>query len=189
MGSQQDAFIHSGGPRLTGHLEDVEVLSSCGLVTIGYGPRGTPNFYVTPIGFKYYEHLKCRSTPAEAVEDEIRRHLFSDQFKQNHQRSFAKWSQAEHLLWSSESREQLTTIGHLCREAMQEFADELLQIYSVPGPHPPKDKTVARVQAAVAANRTTLGVSVAALLDALIPYWGTVAESDSTAGAWRATRR
>ena len=117
-----DTFIHTGGPQLEGHFEDVEILAAAGLLAIGYNSQGTPTFYVTPTGFQYYEHMKRTGAPDETVQEEIRRYITGNRFRTEHPRSFAKWSQAEELLWSTDSKEQLTTVGHLCREAAQEFA-------------------------------------------------------------------
>ena len=36
-----------------------------------------------------------------------------------------KWSRASQLLWAADSNRQLTTIGHLCPEAVQDFAQQL----------------------------------------------------------------
>jgi hypothetical protein len=172
----QDTFIHEGGPRLEGHLEDVEILADVRLVKIGHNSQGTPNFFVTPRGFQYYEHMKRAGAPDETVQEEIRRYIVSDRFRAEHAGSFAKWSQAENLLWSSDSKKQLTMVGHLCREATQEFADEMLRIYSVAEPHSPKPQTVRRLQAAIASRSSSVGSSVTAVLKALIEYWGTVAD-------------
>lgn len=171
-----DTFVHPGGPRLEGHLEDIEILAGVGLVTIGHNSQGTPNFYATPTGFQYYEHMKRTGAPEETVQEEIRRYILSDRFRHEHPGSFAKWSQAEDMLWSSDSKKQLTTVGHLCREAAQEFTDELLRVHSVPQPHPPKPQTVARLRAVVASCGSALGTSVGVLLNALIEYWGAVAD-------------
>jgi hypothetical protein len=171
-----DTFIHPGGPRLEGHFEDVEILAGAGLVTIGYTSQGTPNFYVTPTGFRYYAHLKTETDPEDTVQNDIRRYVGSHLFQRDHPRSLAKWSQAERLLWGSDSTQQLTTVGHLCREAMQEFGDEVLALYSVPEPYPPKLHTVARLRAVVASRRPATSSTVAALFDALIGYWGAVAD-------------
>lgn len=199
MGSHTDTFIHNGGPRLEGHLEDVEILARNGLVAIFYGSRGTPNFYVTPEGFRYYEEMKRAGAPVETIEEELRAHLSSDEFSRSFPEAYAKWSQAESLLWGTDSHQQLTTVGHLCREAVYAFAEELLLKHQIPQPHPPKTNVVARLRTAIEAKSATLGATERAFLEALVPYWGTIsdlaqrqehgAERDSDELLWEDARR
>src|SRR4029450_3827707 len=49
-------------------------------------------------------------------------------------------------LWGADSEQQYTTIGHHCREAMQEFADALIKRHGPSNVEPDKAKTVARVR-------------------------------------------
>ena len=39
------------------YLGDVEILSDAGLLNLNYSTRGTPNFDITPFGFKYYDEV------------------------------------------------------------------------------------------------------------------------------------
>jgi hypothetical protein len=55
----------------------------------------------------------------------MRMELEASEFRRHHAVAHAKLERALTLLWASDSVQQLTTIGHLCREAMQEFATSL----------------------------------------------------------------
>ena len=71
---------------------------------------------------------------------------------------------------------QLTTIGHLCREAMQEFATSLCAAHNATPAEPDPAKTVARVRAVLKHEGAPLGEKLAAFFDALLAYWGTVSD-------------
>ena len=152
---------------------DVEELGRQGLLAIGFGSRGTPNFDVTPLGFRYYEHLKRKKGEAvQRIETTIREYLNSPEFRAKYPEAFAKWSSAEDLLWQTDTQQQLTTIGHLCREALQGFTTTLVERYQPPDVNTDKTKTVARLKAILGAAQ--LGTTKKAYLEALVAYWGTV---------------
>ena len=52
-----------------------------------------------------------------------------NEFRKNFPRAYKRWADSESHLWARDSEEQLTNIGYLCREAMQEFATELVDKY------------------------------------------------------------
>lgn len=58
-------------------------------------------------------------------------HVHSDVFSARCSTAFAKWRDAEALLWQDESVKDLTTIGHLCRESMQLFVTRLIELHGV----------------------------------------------------------
>lgn len=199
--SRRDQFLYGGKKHvvITGAVQDVEVLASVGLVAISYTPRGTMNFFVMPSGFRYYENLMHSDSPAESTVDHMKQHLSTYDFKSAYAAAFDRWSRAELLLWSSESQQQLTTIGHLCREAMQEFADSLVTRFNLGDSYPDKTKIVARVRAVLDLRRESAGGTLHALLIALLTYWGTVsdlaqrqehgAQQESEALLWEDARR
>lgn len=133
QGTTPALFMHTEtGIQFRGSLTDAEILAGKGLLGLSYGSRGSPLFYVKPEGIRYYKELKQTAQPAVAVEKEVRGHLSSDAFQNTYPAVFKKWAEAEALLWESDSETQFTTIGHLCREALQEFADVLIRKYSPP---------------------------------------------------------
>ena len=172
-------ILHAGLPNgeLEAYKGDIEALGREGLLALSYNERGTLLFDVTSQGLKYYEKLKQDAgQPVVRVQNVVRDYLSADQFRQKHPQAYEKWSKAEAMLWSSDSEEQLTTIGHRCREAMQEFAADLVQCYRPPDVDKDKAKAVSRIRAVVEQQANKLGGTERGLLDALVDYWRSVSE-------------
>lgn len=139
--------------------------------------RAFSQFNITPLGFKYYEYLKTRSgEPTQRLESEIKQYLDAEAFQPRYSAAYQKWSEAEKLLWGADSEQQLTVIGHLCREAMQEFADALVRHYSPTKVDTDKARTVSRIRSVLELRKQDLGERKYAFLEALLPYWGTVSD-------------
>lgn len=142
------------------------------LQVVDVGAGGSDNFDVTVLGYRYYEYLKNRSgQPVHQVESEIRSFLDGPTFQARHPLAYQKWVEAERLLWGSDSERQFTTIGHLCREAIQEFADGLVKRYQPPAAPEQKELTFARVRAVLQHQKDGLGEKKQGLLDALLVFW------------------
>ena len=157
------------------YIGDIETLAREGLVDITYGSRGSPNVNVLPLGYAYYEHMKRQAgQPLENVEKPVRNYLTSESFRQKYPNAYQKWVEAEDMLWGSDSESQLTTIGHLCREASQEFATHLVEQYKPINAPEDKALTVARMRAILNHHKGNMGDKEIACLDALLVYWGTV---------------
>jgi len=160
------------------HLEvydaDLEVLGNERLIALSYGTRGVAPFDVTPLGFRYYEYLKQQlGHPIQRVEISIHNFLEADVFRQTYPLAYQKWAEAEKLLWSTDSEQQLTTIGHLCREAIQEFVTALVERYKPSGVTYDKAKIIARTKAVLAVQSKKQGDRVEKFLEALTNYLGT----------------
>jgi hypothetical protein len=85
------------------------------------------SFVVSPEGFAFYEEIKrAEGGPIERVEAETR-HLLGTDVAVAYPEAAEKWREAEDLLWRPDAEEQLTAIGHKCREALQCFARSLYQ--------------------------------------------------------------
>lgn len=67
-----------------------------------------------------------------------------------------------------------TTIGHLCREVIQDFADALVGNISHKVVIQDKSKTINRIRATLTKYEGNLGETVKPFLEALLAYWGTV---------------
>lgn len=201
MGNPQASFIHSRVQCLgfEGSLADAEVLARAGLLRMSWGSRGTLKFYVLPEAIAAYEHMMADVSPVEAVECDIMTYLSDASFKKNHAAAYLKWEQAALLLRSSDSGVQLTTIGHLCREAQQTFAESLSIQYNVDVSTIEPAKTVARLKAVLCVRSAVLGSTEASFLNALLAYWGTLtdlvqrqeheAQREGTSLVWEDGRR
>lgn len=157
------------------YLGDVEALAREGLLALRFTSRGDPQFDITPSGFEYYEYLKKRTEDSVGrIETTMKNYLDAHQFQQKYSVAYQKWSSAEDLLWGTDTEQQLTTIGHLCREAVQEFTSVLIDHHKPANVTDDKTKTVARLRAILEAKSDQLGSKEKAFLEALLAYWGTV---------------
>ncbi len=170
-------LIHPGLPgNESVYVGDVDTLARERLIAVLKG-NDSCRFTVTPLGFKYYEEMKrLLGEPHQRVEITVRQHLDSSRFQQKYLPAFQKWAEAENLLWASDSEDQLTTIGHLCREALQEFASVLVE--QNPGCEASLNKanTAARIKAVLGLRMGTIRSKEHLFLKALIDYWGTVSD-------------
>jgi hypothetical protein len=157
---------------------DLRTLNSYGLISIvSYDRNGIESFRITNDGFQMYDQIMRRlGTPTERIQQIIKDHLESDKFRTSYPNAYAKWAQAETLLWTDDSASALTTIGHLIREAMQEFSQALVNRYNPKGCTSDGSKTVARIRAVINSLAQQCGDAERALLDALLTYWGTVSD-------------
>jgi hypothetical protein len=99
--------------------------------------------------------------------------LDADALQRSYPEAHRKWADAAERLSRSDSQQQLTTIGHLCREAIQEFATALVEQHRPPGVDQDKAHDINRIQAVLDQHRSALGTT-AALLDAFVSYWRAV---------------
>lgn len=166
---------HNGFPEgeIEFHSPDLGILIEKGLILVtGTNKYGVSRFAVTPEGFQYYRCLKKRSGESvEHVEKEVRSYIDSHDFQKRYKKAYEKWSEAESLLWETETPKQLTKIGHLCREAIQEFMDVLFTQANPPGEPKGKDKTEQRLSAIIEVKSQKLGKTERRLLRALYKYW------------------
>lgn len=156
---------------------DLETLGRAGLLALSYDSKDTLLFDVTPRGFKYYEHLKeLTGQPIQQVENFIHSYLDGEKFQQKYPSAYQKWIEAERILWGSDSEQQLTTIGHLCREAIQEFVTALVEHHQPPNVTNNKANTVARMKAILNLHTEKFGTTIKPFLDALLVCWGTTSD-------------
>lgn len=172
------AFIQHPGLKNQGHpvyKGDLDILGRSDLLALSYRPGGAMFCDITPLGFRYYEYLKQRlGQPVQRVEVSFRSFLDAETFRRQYPTAYQKWTEAEKILWSADSDQQLTMIGHLCREAIQEFVTALVEQYQPPNVTADKAHTVARMKAVLAMNSERLSVTVQPFIKELLDYWGTV---------------
>ena len=154
---------------------DVELLAGADLLLVTSRQVGAIGFIVPPAGFSFYERYKQRSAePVKQVEDDMRGHFDSEAFKSAYPVAYRLWSEAADSVWRAESPNELTTIGHKAREAMQAFATELVDRQQPPDVNPDPTKTLDRVSAVIRMRAGQLGETKTELLDALFDYWRAV---------------
>ncbi len=146
---------------------DIEAIRDEGLLTFD-----NDVFTITARNLALYQDWKeAHVEPVADVEQTIERYLDSAQFRARYPVAYARWKDAIELLWGEDSEQELSTIGHKCREAMQEFATELLALHGVECEQTDKAKTRERFSATVNSRRADLGERKSELLDALFGYW------------------
>jgi hypothetical protein len=169
---------HPGLPdsHLAAYAGDLDVLEREGLLNVTH--RGAARMIdVTPRGFQVYEELRRHAeTPLRQVEEDLMRYLDSDAFQQSYPEAYRKWSEAATRLWASDSEQQLTMVGHLCREAMQAFATTLVDRHQPPGVDQHKAHDINRIRAVLNQHAARIGTTTAPFLDALVAYWKAVSE-------------
>lgn len=145
------------------------------LLNVTHRQRGARLFDVSPRGFQVYEELRRHAdTPLRQVEGDLTYYLASATFQQSYPEAYRKWAEAARKLWASDSEQQLTTIGHLCREAMQAFATALVDRYQPPGVDERKAHDISRVRAVLDQHASQIGTAATPFLDALLAYWKAV---------------
>jgi hypothetical protein len=170
------SIMHPGlpGRQMRVHQGDVDILQAQSLLLVTQIGRWHCSFVVTPQGFSLYEKLQHRSgAPIPQVEETLMRYLDSEAFQRSYPEAHRKWADAAQRLSSSDSQQQWTMIGHLCREAIQAFATALVERHRPPGIDQDKAHDINRIQAVLDQHRSALGTT-AALLDALVAYWRAV---------------
>jgi hypothetical protein len=90
-------------------------------------------YVITAKGYAYYAVVKQRAGgPLERQEAKARALLASEEFREAFPTAYAKWADAEALLWKATSDRELSTIGHKAREAVQDFANALVEENELP---------------------------------------------------------
>jgi len=157
------------------YFGDVQELAELGLLSVRHIGQYQLNFDVSTYGFDVYEEIRSQSDqPAEDLEDQMIAYLQAADFEQRNPGAHARWLEADVLLWSKKGETSATEIGHLCREAMQEFAGGVVQRLHLDGVDPNRAHVVARMRAVLEALRASLGKRTVAFLDSLLAYWGCV---------------
>jgi hypothetical protein len=170
------SVIHAGIPGgLNVGKGDVESLGDDNILRLGRSSKGSLTFQITSFGFRYAEWLRGRmGEPLLRISEQVRSYLGSSNFKSQYKDAFQKWTQAEAALWGEDSANQLTTIGHLCREVAQDFCTALVEKHPSADLDRDKTKTVHRLRTILNQHRSAFGQSGGAFLDALLAYWGTL---------------
>lgn len=160
------------------YYNDLEVLNRYGLLQVTHNNQyGIVRFDIHPSGIDCYKHLKKHlEEPIDRIEEEFRNYLDKADFRTEYPESYGKWSEAESLLWESDSNQQLTTIGHLCREAMIEYIDNLVKQINPPDADSNKSSTKNRLKSILKYKAHKLGKTENFFLEALYNFWESVSD-------------
>lgn len=167
--------LHGPGQRTSlsaAEERDIDDLAAAGLLRRRNRSQHSSSFTVAPEAYVFLQDTDSRE-PLGRVEGEVTRYLDAPAFRDKYVMPYQRWQEAAQLLWGPHAENELTTIGHKTREAVREFASQLVKDYAVSTTTDPA-KTVARLKAVVDAHRDRLGEARRHLLDALVSYWGEV---------------
>lgn len=169
-------LLHPALPQNFAVLDsDLDTLQENGLLRVNFGSRGTPRYDVTPHGLEYYTYLKTQvSGVAESAEESIRAFVNVGQLEAIAPGAYSSWALAAEQLARGDSGPRLSEIGHHCREALQHFAQALVDRYKLTDANPDPTKTVDRIRAIIRARVESKATS--AFVEALLNYWGTTSD-------------
>lgn len=122
-------LAHPGFPNkdIQIHLPDLDWLFKNYFVNKSREDQYGTALYVTPLGIKKYGLLKrLRTEPVENIERSIQKRLGSENFHNRNPIVQSCLERAEKSLWISTTKSEFTSIGHSCRDALQEFANSAL---------------------------------------------------------------
>ena len=127
---------------------------------------------ITQRGFDALDELE-RVAPSlfHAMETQVLGYLGEAEFAERYSAAFAKLRQATELLTGDDAATRASQVGHLCREAAQEFADALIAPYAPPDPPALKTAVTPRVRAVLTSCASELAKSEPTFLKALVDYW------------------
>lgn len=168
-------FEHPGlRGALSMSIGDIEELEAAGLLTHQSITAGVGSFELTTGAFSTFDQLKLEAESAAArVEHALHSYLEAPLFRERYAGAYDAWAHASRLLWSDEPQIHYSTIGHLCREAAQQFAAVLSGAPADAASDADRPKTVARIRARLGDIQSA---STRAFCDALLAYWGTVSD-------------
>lgn len=113
-----------------------------------------------------------RMAEANRFERSVAEYVNTEGFRRAYPEAHRKWSDAHTLLETSPDR-LATQIGHLCREAIQEFTDQLARQYKL-GPFE-TNKTKNKIAAVFGAHEGA-STTVKGAMTALAAYWDAVSD-------------
>jgi hypothetical protein len=169
----EDVVTAPGGFEIPVLREDIGQLEQVGYISgqWNYIEDVPIPFVITKEGFdSYATRHEPSGSGADRVQAEVRSYLDGEGFKQRYPDAYARWSDAEAMLWQKTPKDDLTTVGHKCREAMQRFATALVERYGIDA-EPDPARTINRMRAVIDHNRDQLGDRRRGLLGALSDYW------------------
>lgn len=150
-----------------------EELLTYGLFIGGYiEDIHTANFIIRKEGIEFYEKLKREPiNPIKRVEKHYIDFIKSEEINEKYPRAYLEWTKAEALLLGHNSQNNLTAIGHHCRDAVQFFSDELLNNLNIDNEYKVTE-TVAKIKKILNLKRNKLGRTTYSFLESLLNYWG-----------------
>jgi hypothetical protein len=163
---------HVPGGGLPGSLEaadqDLRELRRAGLIeATNLNVRGTYEFFVTQAGYARVDRIRERVDPVTNAGQTALDYIQNVDFEARHPLARNKFRVAVQYAYEDPCG-HATRIGHDCREALQAFAEDLVQERNL---RPEKSGTYAALEAVVKHHAADLGHRKLELLEALNQLW------------------
>jgi hypothetical protein len=162
------------GGKLSAYHGDLDSLENEGLIRYSRRSGSVTAIDITPRGLEYYRQIRAEiGDPIRRVESAMLELLRSADFRSRHPLAYDKWAAAEARLLAAPTDQDLTVIGHLCREAIQAFVTGLVERHGATEAPENLKSTKSRLRA-VLKKVVGVGDTERELLDALAAYWDAV---------------
>jgi len=170
---QGDDLIHPGlQDDFEVYFGDLEALRDAGILRLSRIRQSSRQYDISPLGFDYYDHvLSERGEDISSIEVLTAEYIQASQFRGRHPEASRKWAMATDAVRTHESTRQVTTVGHLCREAMQAFAEDLAVEAGLASDLPKREQTLNRIEAVLKGVKKSIGRTHADSLTALMGLW------------------
>lgn len=151
-------------------MPNLRVLAEARLVGMAEIGAQMWQLWVTPHGFAYDQRRRSGfGQPLVGLQGEVVNYLETDDFVARHPAAHRAWKRAMASLWTQDSEQHISSIGHDCREALQAFTTELLTLTGVTSADTDTSHTKNRIRTALFGRHEQSGTSTPSL-EALIDY-------------------
>lgn len=134
---------------------------------------GDTTYAVSAEGIAYAQSIRLKRGLGPSIAE--RKVLWlTDETRQRYPDCIKLLEDAASLFWSDNRDSNLSTIGHKCREALQEFSSALYQEICPNNEALPKEKTRSKLRAVIEKIKPEIGDSNHDLTDALLSLWNAV---------------
>jgi len=148
-------------------------LSDHGLINISFLENPNEGTFNIPLeAFVLFKELKIiTADPIEIIGNKINSFIYTSNFQSRFNKAYNKWIEAEKLFSDLEVNQHLSTIGLLCREAMQEFLTHLVDTYKPTGVESNPAQVKSRFSSIIKVSPKFKSETVRNLLNASFNYW------------------
>lgn len=171
-----DLVLTSEGRMIKALRSDIWQLKREGLISARWNVSSEVPvpFGLTKSAYDWYQERRRASDAMEGVDVEIGIHLRSEGFRERYPGAHQRWSEAIDLVKESTPDQDLTTVGHKAREAMQRFVSELVEHYEPSEVEGDPAKTINRMRAVLDMAASSLPERRRDLLESLLALWKAV---------------
>jgi hypothetical protein len=168
-----ELVLTSNGKMIRALRSDIWELKKQGLVSAQWNTSSSASiqFGLTKAAYDWFQERRKGADAMGGIEADIEVHLRSTGFMERFPDAYQRWAEANDLLRSSTPEQDLTTVGHKAREAMQRFASALVERYQPPDVEADVAKTINRMKAVVEVAAPDASSRRQAVLDALFELW------------------